>query len=57
MLLRFIDVTASNSGERLDNVNRTHLALASDKRVLPKKLKEMLAGGDLQTRVLRTGPT
>ena len=32
MLLRFIDSTAKNSGQRLDNVNQTHLVvLASGK--------------------------
>ena len=36
MLLGFIDSTAKNSGQRLDNVNRTHLALASGKLVVQK---------------------
>ena len=34
MLPRFIDSTAQNSGQRLGNVNRTHLVLASGKLVL-----------------------
>ena len=29
MMLRFIDITAQNSGQRLDNVNQTQLELAS----------------------------
>ena len=37
MLLRFIDGIAQNSGQRLDNVNRAHLVLASGKLVLQKK--------------------
>ena len=36
MLLRFIDGTDSNTGQRLDNVNRTHLFLASGKLVQQK---------------------
>ena len=36
MLQRFIDSPAWNSGERLDNVNRTHLVLACVKLVLQK---------------------
>ena len=36
MLLRFINGTAQSSGQRLDNVNQTHLVLASGKLVLPK---------------------
>ena len=36
MWLRFIDSTAYNSGQRLVNVNCTHLVLASGKLVLPK---------------------
>ena len=35
-LLRFIGGTAESSGQRLDNVNRTHLVLASGKLV-PQK--------------------
>ena len=31
MLQRFIDGPAKNSGQRLDNVNRTHLGLAMKK--------------------------
>ena len=39
-----IDGTAKNSGQRLDIVNRTHLVLASDKRVLQKIMgKSILA--------------
>ena len=34
MLLRFIDGTAYNSGQRHDNVNPTHLVLASGNLVL-----------------------
>ena len=37
MLLRFIDASAQKSGQRLDIVNRTHLVLASGKRVLQKR--------------------
>ena len=33
MLLRFIDGTAYNSGQRLDNVNQAHLVLAGGKLV------------------------
>ena len=29
LLLRFIDVTAKNSGQSLENISRTHLVLAS----------------------------
>ena len=36
-LLSLTHGTAENSGQRLDNVNRTHLALASGKLVLQKK--------------------
>ena len=36
MLLRFIDSAALNSGERLENVNQTHLVLARGKLVLQK---------------------
>ena len=36
-LLRLIDCTAWMSGQRLDNVNQTHLALASEKLV-PQKV-------------------
>ena len=35
-LLRLIDGTAENTGQRLDNVNRTHLVLASGKLVVQK---------------------
>ena len=37
MLQRFMDGPALNSGQRLDNVNKTHLVLASGKLVLQKK--------------------
>ena len=37
MLPRFFDGTAWNSGHRLDNVNRTHLVLASGKPELKKR--------------------
>ena len=37
MLLRFIDGTASKSGQRLDNVNWPHLVQASGKLVLQKE--------------------
>ena len=40
MLLRFIDSTAWNSGQRLYQVNRTHLVLASGK-VVPQKTYKM----------------
>ena len=36
MVISFTAGTALNSGQRLDNVNQTHLALASDKLVLQK---------------------
>ena len=36
MLLRFIDGTAKASGQKLDNVNRTHLVLAIGKLVLKR---------------------
>ena len=36
MKQKFIDGPACNSGQRLDNVNRAHLALASGKLVLQK---------------------
>ena len=38
VLLRFYDGTALNSGQRLDNVCRTHLVQASGQLVLQKKL-------------------
>ena len=38
ILPRFIDGSAQNSGQRLDNVNRTHLVLASGKLVRQKTL-------------------
>ena len=38
LLQRFIDGPAKNSGQRLDNVNQTHLVLASGKPVLKKNL-------------------
>ena len=38
MQLRFIDGTAKNSGQRLDNVYQTHLVLASGKLVRQKKI-------------------
>ena len=37
MLLRFIDSTAKNSGQRLDKANGTHLVLTCGKLVLTKK--------------------
>ena len=40
MLLRFIGGIALNSGQRLDNVNRAHLVLASGKLVLQKVQKQ-----------------
>ena len=42
MLLTFIDWTAQNSGQRLDNVNKTHLVLASGKLVLQKSMLILL---------------
>ena len=36
IFLRFIDGIAKNSGQRLDNVNQTHLDQASGKLVLQK---------------------
>ena len=41
MLLRLIDGTAENSGQRLDNVSLSHLELASDKLVQHKKLPSL----------------
>ena len=41
MLLRLIDGTAYNSGQRLDNVDRTHLVLVSGKLGLQKYLSKM----------------
>ena len=38
MQLRFIDGTAKNSGQRLDNVYQSHLVLASGKLVRQKKI-------------------
>ena len=40
MFQRFIDGPAKNSGPRLDNVNQTHLVLASGKLVLQKKFSK-----------------
>ena len=37
MFLRFIDGTADNSEQLLDNVNRTHLVLACGKLLRQKK--------------------
>ena len=39
MLLKFIGGTAKNSGQKLDNVNRTHVVLASGKLALQKASK------------------
>ena len=36
MLLKFIDATAKNNGQRFDNVNQTYLVPASGKVVLQK---------------------
>ena len=38
MLLRFIDDAAQNSGQRLDNVNRTQLVVASGKLIHKKPI-------------------
>ena len=38
MFLRFIDITALSSGQRLDIVNRTHLVLASGNLVLKNQI-------------------
>ena len=38
MLLRFIDGTAQNSGQRLHHVIGAHLVLASGKLVLQKRI-------------------
>ena len=38
MMQRFINITDYNSGQRLDNVNQTHLVLASGKLVHQKRL-------------------
>ena len=50
MLLRFFDGTAYNSGQRLENVNRTHLLPASGKLVL----KKIIAGivGSINARTI-----
>ena len=40
---RFIDGTALSSGQRLDNVNQTHLVLANGKLVLQKKRSWILS--------------
>ena len=39
MLPRFIDGTGTDSEQLLDNVNRTHLVLASGKIVLQKRMQ------------------
>ena len=39
MMVKFIDGTDKNSGQRLDNVNWTDLVLASGKLVLQKEIK------------------
>ena len=36
MLLRFIEGTAYNTGQRLDNVNQTHLVVSCGMLVLQK---------------------
>ena len=41
LLLRFIDGTGLNSGQRLDNVNRAHLVLASCNLVLQKNCRSI----------------
>ena len=38
-LLRFIEETAKNTGQRLDNVNQTHIVLASVELMLQKSRK------------------
>ena len=38
MLQRFIDGPAQNTGQRLDNINQTHLVLARGKLVLQKSV-------------------
>ena len=45
MLLRFIDGTAKNNGQRLDNVHRTHLLLAKGKLALQKNSQIAAHGG------------
>ena len=48
MFLRFIDSTACNSEQRLDNVNQTYLGLACGKLVLHKrKLNHLQQGEEL----------
>ena len=42
MLMRYIDGTAYNSGQRLYNVNRTHVVLASSEKVLHKKFESQI---------------
>ena len=39
MLPIFIDSTAYNSGQRLDNVNKTNLVLANGKLVIQKSIR------------------
>ena len=46
-LLRFIDGTAENTGQRFDNVNRTHLVLASGKLEVQKYYM-----GDIMIKIL-----
>ena len=48
---RFID----ESGQRLENINRTHLVLASGKQVLQKKFKDLNQINVFQIR--RRAPT
>ena len=57
VLLTFIEGTASNIGQRPDNVNRTHLVLDSGKLVLQKtsKLKSIFLSTLLQAGRLRAG--
>ena len=47
MLLRFIDGTAYNSGQRLDNVNQPRLVLTSGKQVLQKKIDVASGSGSI----------
>ena len=47
MLLRFIGSTAWNTGQMLDNVNRTHLVLASGKLLQQNNGSNIVTGLDM----------
>ena len=58
MLLRFIDGTAWNSGQMLDNVNRTQLVLAFGQLIRHKNLffKEIIALGKIGAHGIQICP-